>query len=221
MHCGRRGATREQLETEIWAGKVSPSSLSRTLTTLKQVLTTAVGPSASNVLISSRDHWLLTPGSYQTDVQIFEHLFRTAERVEEHDGLDAAAPLYAQVLPLYGGPYMTDAAGEWSEAHRHWLLNSYLIAAERMAEYSYEHRRYHQCIAVCRQALAMEATAEEVYPWLFRAYAKLGCRADAARAYRRYLHATNLDPHSTEAKHDQVWQQYRAVCPHDAARAHA
>lgn len=212
IHRGRSGATREELGEAVWDGPVSASSLSRTLTALRQMLA-HVGDStfADRVLVVNRENLLLLPESYHTDVQLFERTFNMACHTENSQGLEAAQPLYAQAMRLYGGPYMADVprSSDWSQERRDLIMNDFVITAERLAEYAYEQRRYLQCISLCQQALAADPSADDVMAWLLHAYAQLGLRFELEQAYRRYLAASAIDINSPEAPQDTVVQLYQ------------
>jgi DNA-binding SARP family transcriptional activator len=213
VHCGRRGATREALGRAVWDGSVSTNSLSRTLTTLRQTLTNVCGAAfVERALLIGEDHCILDPTYYHTDAQLFEHTFETASRVELEGGLETAIPTYTQATHLYAGPYMADVLGgnSWWQQRRDHLLNSFVIATERMAECAYTQQHYRQCIDICTAALDVDETADEVVIWLLRAYAQVGRHAELEQAYRRYARAMHLDLADREDQQDPVVQMYQS-----------
>jgi DNA-binding SARP family transcriptional activator len=211
VHCGRRGATREAIGAAVWGGPFSANSLSRTLTTLRQTLTKASGPDlVERVLMINDEYCMLDPGFYHTDMQLFERTFETAARVEQESGLEAAAPIYIQAMQLYGGPYMADVlrGSGWAQQRRDHLMNSFMLAAERLAEHSYEQRQYKKCIDICTAALDTDDTADEIVVWLMRAYAQDRQYASLEQAYRRYARALGLDLENLADRQDLVVQAY-------------
>jgi len=212
IHCGRRGSSRESLGAAVWGGPVSASSLSRTLTALRQALDQA-GDAAfvERALTITRDSCVLSPEAYHTDVQLFGQAFNIACAVEQTRGLAAAVPLYAQAVNLYGGPYMAGVPGgeTWSQARHDLHMNEYLIAAERLAEHAYTRRRYQHCAALCRAALQIDPAADDITAWLLRTYNQVGLYDELGRAYREYLRRVAIDPASAEARQDLVVQTYQ------------
>jgi DNA-binding SARP family transcriptional activator len=214
IHCGRRGTSREELGAAVWGGPVSASSLSRTLTALRQVLGhTEDSTFVERALSITRDGCVLSPDLYHTDVQLFERVFNIASYTEQANGLPAAVPLYSQALSLYSGSYMADVPSSvtWSQERHDLLMNAFVIAAERLAECAYTQRRYRQCIALCRQALHVDPVADDVTAWRLRACARLGLYGELERVYRGYLRASAVDLQSAEAQQDIVIQTYQGL----------
>lgn len=214
VHCGRRGVSRAALGAAVWGGAHSPSSLARTLSTLRQAF--AAEPHgaliAERALTIEADYCRLDPEFYHTDVQLFEQAYSLAVQTEHDHGLAQAAPLYRQVLRLYAGPYMADVprGSGWSQQRRDYLLGSFVLAAERCAEQLYSAQQYHECLAVCTPALEADPRADEVVVWLLRACAALGLHADLEHAYRGYLRAAQLGT-GVDERDDPVAQTYHAL----------
>lgn len=214
VFCGRRGASRQELGEAVWAGAVSATSLSRTLTALRQTLAVRCGAAfAESALITSRERVTLAADSYSTDAQLFEQAFSVAYLTESEQELAAAAPFYHKALRLYGGPYLAGLScqGEWIGRRRDDLMNSFVIAAERLAEHAYLHGRYQQCVAICQQGLDADEAAEDLTIWLLRAHARLNARAELGHALRRYLRATSGSLHPSEQPHNPVVRVYREL----------
>jgi DNA-binding SARP family transcriptional activator len=201
VHVGRFGATREALGAAVWGGPVSASSLSRTLSALRQLIAHVGTPGlAERVLTVTREHCRLNVELCSTDADLFEQTFNAASRVENSDGLDVATPLYTQVLDLYRGLYMADVprGSDWSRERRDLLMNDFVIASERLAEYAFTQRQHRHCVALCRRALEADPTAEDVTGWLMRAYARLGLWVEYEQAYQHYLAAQPADAFDDE-----------------------
>lgn len=211
---GWRGASRAELGAAVWGGDVSSTSLSRTLTALRQMLLDASDAQfVARALVVTREQVLLLPECYHSDVQVFEHIFQLACVTESEHDLAAAVPLYSRAVQLYAGPYLADVAldWEWLERRRDHYTTSFLIAAERLAEHAFGERRYHQCIAICRRALDADETAEEIHVWLLRAYARLHQYSDLTHTYRRYVQVSTLARQDGDAEHDQVVRTYHEL----------
>ncbi len=184
MHCGRRGASRAELTEMIGLNK--SSSLARTLTALRQTLAQAGGESfATQALMIDGDRCAIFPEIYLTDVQLFEQTFELANKTEDIHGLSMAIPLYQQLLHLYGGLYMADVAWgrDWPHERRDRLANSFVIAAERLADHAYTSQQPQRCIEFCLRALDVDPTADDVTVWLLRAYAQQCMWAEIERTF--------------------------------------
>ena len=214
IHSGRRGATRESIGTAVWGGPFSANSLSRTFTTLRQTLVKTCGTAfVERALMITDDYCMLDPAYYHTDMQLFEHTFETATRLEQESGLEMAAPIYSQAMHLYGGPYMAEVprGSGWFQQRRDHLMNSFMIAAERMAEHTYNQHHYKQCIAICTSALDTDEAADEIIVWLMRAYAQEGRLAELEHIYRRYARAVRIDLNDLAECQDPVVQVYQSL----------
>ena len=86
-----------------------------------------------------------------------------------------------------------------------------MIAAERIAEYTYNQRQYKQCIAICTAALDADDAADEIIVWLMRAYAQEGRQAELEQIYRRYARALRIDLEDLADHHDPVVQAYQSL----------
>lgn len=213
LHCGRRGTTRATLEAAIWGGAAS-ATIGRTIKALRQLLAELLGEEAAGHTLTISDQFcLLNPAAYRSDVEAFEQTFNLASHTEESQGLAAAAPLYAQAMRLYGGPYLIDVAAgtPWAQARRDHLRGSFLIAAERVAEHAYSQRRYHECADVCAQVFDADETADECVAWLLRSYQRMGRDGAIEHTYRRYLRANALDERAPEARQDIVVRAYEQL----------
>lgn len=215
IHCGRRGSSRAALGAALWEKGFSATSLSRTLSALRQTLKRHADNSfaVERALVIEKDHCLLDPDCYATDVMFFEQAYSQAARAEQEQSLEAAAPLYTHAIQLYFGPYMAGipSANGWSRSRRNHLRSSFVIAAERLAEHAYAQGQYSQCIDMCALALDAEPDADEVVAWLLRAYAEAGLHADLEHAYRSYLHAAGLDADGAAGQSDIVVQLYQSL----------
>jgi DNA-binding SARP family transcriptional activator len=218
VHCGRRGATRQALGAAAWGGPFSETSFARTLTALQQALNMYAGGSQiiEQALVVEGDYCLLDTECYHTDVQFFERTYGLATKIEREQGLMQATPVYWQAIQLYGGSYMADitSARMWCRQRRDHLMNSFIIAADRVAEQAYADQQYHKCIGICRVALDADPTADEPVIWLMRAAAIAGQRAELEHAYCNYLRATGLDKQNVGRSQDMVAQVYKELSRH-------
>ncbi|NTU65888.1 MAG: hypothetical protein HGB05_21400, partial [Chloroflexi bacterium] len=99
----------------------------------------------------------------------------------------------------------------WAQARRDYLRGSFLIAAERVAEHTYNQRRYHECAAMCSQIFDADESADECVAWLLRAYRCMGQRGTLEHTYRRYLRANEIDERSPEGRQDPVVCTYEQI----------
>lgn len=210
VHMGAQGATSAEIGAALWNGTVSPSSLARTLSSLRQVLSRVGNPElAEQALIASRDVYRLESAQYQTDAGLFERTFNRAYQTEITAGLEPAVPLYQQARELYSGPYMADLprSSDWGQEKRDLLMNDYVIATERLAEYEYSRHHYQRCLALCRAALECDPAADDVTCWALRCYARQGMRTELDRTYQRYRAIVTLNTSSFDEQ-DSVVQLY-------------
>lgn len=214
LHCGVHGTPRTTLGEAVWGGLASASSLARTLTTLRDALTRAAGAAfAERALLTAGDSCRLDPDCFTSDVGVFERVFALAVDTEHAEGLAAAVPLYAQVLDLYGGPYLADVlpGNGWMLPRREMLTSYSVIAAERLAANAYERGDDWRCVQTCLRALDAEPAADDLLTWLLRAYARLGRYAELEFAYRNYLRVAGLEPADQHATQDLVARAYAEV----------
>jgi two-component SAPR family response regulator len=214
VHSGHRGASRAELTRMIWGDLKRSANLARTLTALRQTLARAGGESfAVQALVIDGDRCALRPEIYLTDVQLFEQTFDLASKTEDVYSLSVAVPFYQQLLQLYGGLYMADVAWghDWPQERRDRLTNSFVIAAERLADHAYTSQQPRQCIEFCMRALAVDPRADDVMVWLLRAFAQLGMWTDLGRAFRRYVRHAEIDLQSQEALTDPVVRTYHSL----------
>ena len=208
IHAGGRGISREALMAAVWGQGAAAHGLMRTLGSLRALIVEAGGEElADAVLLVDEDRCLLHPDHVQSDAAIFERLCVLAAELEQQEGLAAAAPLYAQALELYRGPYMADVSGAWSALieRRNLLAGDFLNLVERLAAHAFNERRYHECARLCDLALAEDPAADDLTVWLLRAYAGLGHYAELEHAFQHYLRAARVDP---RAGNDPVVRVY-------------
>jgi two-component SAPR family response regulator len=215
VHCGRRGANRATLGAATWGNAFSDHSFARTLTSLQQVISTYADGSEEieHALVVESDSCILDTQCYHTDVQLFERTFALATEIEREQGLIQAVPMYWQAIKLYGGPYMADIASAraWCRQRRDYLMNSFIIAIERVAEQAYAAQQFHKCIEICRAAIDADPTADEPVIWLMRAAAAGGQRTELEYAYSNYVRATGLDKQNVDHSQDMVAQVYKEL----------
>jgi len=214
IHCGRRGASRSAIGAAVWGGPFSTNSLSRTLATLRQTLSSTCGQSfAERALMISDDHCILDPDCYHTDADIFERTFSAAARLRQNEEIGSAIPIYNQVAHLYTGPYMADVprGSGWGELRREQLVRTFVSASECLAQYFYTKGQYKHCLYICAAALDADELADNIIVWQLRAYAQEGLYGNLEQAYRRYTRATAVKQRSVDEQHDIVEQTYRQL----------
>jgi DNA-binding SARP family transcriptional activator len=214
VHSGRRGATRAALSKAVGDTSGRASSFSRMIGALERMLASMFGADfVERALLIGQDHYVLLPDYYHTDVQLFERAYNLAAHTEETNDLATAQPIYMQALQVYGGPYMVDIprSGHWCQSRRDYLIGSFVIATERVAEYLFRQREYEKCVSVCSQALNVEDDADDLVVWLLRAYSQLGLSGELEHTYHHYLRAAAIEPHTREGRQDRVVQTYQKL----------
>lgn len=214
VHCGRRGATRATLGAAVWGGAPPAAGVARTLNVLRQLFAELRDEAfAEQALLITDEHCTLNPDVYLSDVNAFEQASAMARHVDQTQGLAAAAPMYAQAMHLYGGPYMLGVAQSdtWALSQREQLRGSFLNAAGRVAEQAYAEQRYRDCVAICGEVFDSDESAAEIAIWLLRAYHQLGRWGDLEQTCRRYLRASRLDRRGADARTDPVVREYHGL----------
>jgi DNA-binding SARP family transcriptional activator len=168
---------------------------------------------AERTITATREICRIEPSAYQTDAGTFERVFNVAYRAELSDGLDAAIPLYQQARTLYAGPYMADVprSSDWGQEQRDLLMNDYVIATERLAEYEFAQHHFQRCIALCREALEADPAADEITCWAMRSYAQLGMRVELDRTFQRYVAISALSGSPDARDDDTVESLYHTL----------
>jgi two-component SAPR family response regulator len=172
------------------------------MTALRQTIEHFGGTSmAESLLNSSNQRYILTPDAYTSDVRSFEHTIRVAEQTEHDRDLAAAVPVYRHACDLYGGPYLADVdmLTDEIEERRTELLNAYLTALERLAEFAYQQGDDEQCLALCRRGIRFDPTDERLTLWMLRCYEHQRNESEIARVFRRYLRALAAPPDQGDA----------------------
>jgi DNA-binding SARP family transcriptional activator len=214
VHSGRRGTTRSALNQMVWSRKASSATVSRTLGAMSAVLSDLCGAEfTERHLLIAGDHLSLAPEAYLTDADCFGELYELATQVEQSDGLIAAAPHYEEALKRYGGPYMIDIprSAYWCGERREQLTGAFVNSCERLAEHTFNERRYRSCISVCQQGLDVEETADDLVCWLLRSFAALGHSAELEHTYRLYLRAVSGGDERPSDSADLVTRTYRSL----------
>lgn len=116
------------------------------------------------------------------DVQEFERLLDEAG--------NAASPeeqmeRYQEALALYRGDYLEEFYSDWCQRERDRLRERYMAAAMRLADLYLEHVGPELAVGVCQSLLARDRYQERAYHRLMRAYAAMGDRTAAIKAYRQ------------------------------------
>jgi LuxR family transcriptional regulator, maltose regulon positive regulatory protein len=98
----------------------------------------------------------------------------------------AALRAYRQALTLYQGDYLQEYPyAEWCSEERERLLTLYLRTSERVADALLAQGQWEEAIIVSQALLARDDCWEQAYRVQMTAYAELGNRAQAVRAFQR------------------------------------
>ncbi|MBU1878014.1 MAG: tetratricopeptide repeat protein, partial [Chloroflexi bacterium] len=181
---------REQIVELLWPG-LEPESARRDFKVALSTLYRALEPdrragdqSAFVARSGSRYGWR-PEADVWLDVDQLERLIAEGDGQFEREP-QAALEHYRQALALYQGEYLPERRyEEWCAPERDRLLALYLGAADRLAHALIDSQDWEGAIEVCQTILAHDDCWEQAYRLLMTAYARLGNRAQALRAYHR------------------------------------
>lgn len=181
---------REQIVELLWPELEAEAALRDfkiAYSTLCRVLEPERGrnqPSAYIVRDGSR-YGLRPEADLWLDAVAFDEAIAAGDRLWDREQ-PAALPIYREALALYHGDYLQEYPyAEWCSEERERLLTLYLRTAERVAEMLLAAGDWEEAIAVSQTLLARDDCWEQAYRVMMAAYAALGNRAQAVRAYRR------------------------------------
>ncbi len=160
--------------------KVALSTLYRVLEPNRQ----AGDPSAFVVRRGSR-YGLRPEADLWLDANQLERLIAEGDRLFDSEPA-TAMDRYRQALAFYQGAYLPERLyQEWGNAERERLLALYLRAADKLARALIERQEWGAAIQVCQSILTHDDCWEHAYRLMMIAYAQMGNRAQALRAYQR------------------------------------
>jgi DNA-binding SARP family transcriptional activator/Tfp pilus assembly protein PilF len=116
------------------------------------------------------------------DVGECERLLAEADRVVDEA---QRATLLRRALDLYRGDFLEESYSDWCETRRAALVERYLSALMRLAEYHARLRDFARAIELYQAGLRKDNTREEIYRALMKLYIDMGDRASALHVYGR------------------------------------
>ena len=181
---GGRHVPDHAVEDALWPdsdGDAAHNAFTTTLHRLRKLLKTPDG------LIHREGSLSCNIRIIWTDIWALEHICRLIEQhLNDPRPDDRISPLLEDLLALYRGPFMPDEPAEWAIVERQRLKARFVDTIQKIARRFERQRRWHQAIRCYRQALNVEALAEEFYENLMRIFAKMGKPGEALLVYRQY-----------------------------------
>jgi DNA-binding SARP family transcriptional activator len=123
------------------------------------------------------------------DVDQFEKAIRFAKNQPEH---------LVNIINLYQGDFLPDTPYEtWAAEARERFATQFLEAADRLADYWMEQKRFQDVIDLCLKVLMQDNCWERAYQRLMIAYDRMGDRGQVGRTYQRCVQTLRqeLDVH--------------------------
>lgn len=133
----------------------------------------------------SEARYMLSPKlGLWVDVDDFENVWTTGQRLEKQGDIEGAAKQYQLAEELYRGDYLEDEPyTEWTLLRREALKDVYLAVLGKLASISFRANDYEKCIMYSQKILSKDSCHEEAYRGLIRCYVRLGQRHRAQQWY--------------------------------------
>ena len=191
---GRRGKpiVKDVLVETLWPNcnpETGNNSLKSAIYALRQVLRQSQlnddNETRCPVVQFSEARYMLSPKlELWVDVDDFERMCMTGQRLEKQHDIEGATKYYELANELYRGDYLEDEPyAEWTLLRREALKDTYLAILCKLAGISFRADDYENCIMYSQRILAKDSCHEEAYRWLIRCYVSLGQRHRAQQWY--------------------------------------
>jgi DNA-binding SARP family transcriptional activator len=142
-------------------------------------------PCANFVVFEGGRYRLCPSLRVSTDVDEFDAHYECGRRLMGEGRRHEAATEYEEAVRLYRGDYLVEELYEdWTMVERERLINAYVSALTRLADYYAETARYEEGVRACYRILEKEPCQEGAYRILMECYAGLGLPTLAGRQYR-------------------------------------
>lgn len=199
--------SKEQIGAVFWPD-LSPDKMTSTFHATLYRVRRAVGHDA---IVYDQERYRFTQQlNHWYDREEFEKLLLKAE--QDGAGSDSAADCYRQAMALYRGDYLEGVYSDWATYEREALLNGYLDAIARLADYHADRKDPVEAIQLCQKLLELDSLREDAHRCLMECYALAGEPAKALQHYDRLVkllaHELGVAPApETIALHQQILQR--------------
>jgi DNA-binding SARP family transcriptional activator len=124
--------------------------------------------------------------SYTIDVNQFENLMKKGIGESKNDEISKAIETLNEGIELYNGNYLPNCLyQDWSREVREKYKQLFIQGLEQLAELYLKLDKNQKAIEMAEKLIAEEATVEEAYQLMMKAYDELGQRSQAIRTYQR------------------------------------
>jgi len=186
----RRFLDRDQIVEMMWPGldvETGRRDFKVALSTLRQVLEPNREPGAPSAYVAREGsrYGLRRGADLSIDAARFEALVQKGNAVFDR-AREKATGYYEDAMKVYQDDYLRDCLyDDWSSAERERLLTLYLRTADRVVQAHVEREAWEKVIPVCQAILDRDDCWEQAYRSMMTAYAEMGYRVQALRAYQR------------------------------------
>ncbi|MFO7814872.1 MAG: BTAD domain-containing putative transcriptional regulator [Halanaerobiales bacterium] len=124
--------------------------------------------------------------SYTVDINHFEGIIKKGIRQAKNDKIVEAIESLNEGIDLYDGNYLPNCLyQDWTREVREKYKQLFIQGLELLAELYLKLDKNQKTIEMAEKLLAEEATIEEAYQLMMKAYNKMGQRSQAIRTYQR------------------------------------
>lgn len=128
------------------------------------------------------------------DIEEFENLVKTGQRLEARHQLTDAITTYEAAISLYQGDFLQENSyEEWTILPREHLRVAYLDILERLCQIYFNQERYAACITACQRILFYDQCREDAYCLLMQCYSRQGLDLLALRQYQNCIKALRAE----------------------------
>ncbi|MCL2638249.1 MAG: hypothetical protein FWD48_07740 [Oscillospiraceae bacterium] len=184
-----RSVTQEELIKVLWSGEEvsNPAGALKTqLHRLRTALDVLGLPDKTELIVSFAGTYAFNSSlEYIIDAAQFEKNYKQSQRT---DISEKEQILFAKkAFEMYNGKYLKNSGEEsWVIPIRVYYHSIFLRAVHKLTDALFRHKHYNELINICRRALLIENTDQNIHTLLIKALAALGDR-DAVKTHYKYV----------------------------------
>jgi DNA-binding SARP family transcriptional activator len=186
-----RNVTQDELIKVLWNDEDigNPAGALKTqLHRLRNALGVLALPEDKELIVSFAGTYAFNSSlEYEVDAVQFEKNYKQSQR---SDISEKEQILYVKAaFEMYNGNYLKNSGDEkWVIPIRVYYHSIYLRVVHRLTDALYTHKHYAELINICRRALLIENTDQQIHVLLIKALAALGDRDAAKKHYKYVIH---------------------------------
>jgi two-component SAPR family response regulator len=203
LHCGKRGATAEELADLLWPEANSTEQglnrLYHTVHCLRMALSPELAASRDSPFVLNDDqcYYLALPEGTWIDIPVFEQLCYKAERLLRENKDDESLICHLAAESLYRGALLADIPAQYTEnvdkdwcwSRRYWLQEMYLKMLTYIAGTYRRRNDIPRALGYCEKVLLIDSCSERAHQELMRIFHVAGRRDALERQYRLCVQA--------------------------------